>query len=214
MHHCRSLRQQSNRPTSNIERLFCLHQAIYPDKYLDGTQDLVPFLHESRKGHWKSSDAWIKDYWNSGFAVPGTTQPQGDLKDIRRQLTKYLVETYDWAANGRPPNLKNWPRDLRGSWALFGPSAIPVSQPTVHVSAITTEQGRAKLVHRELTFAPSDASEEAGPTIQDVAVKSDEVLELADKINKALPAGALVDLTEKDKPTYQITWNAHVKVRK
>lgn len=202
----------------------CLHQAIYPDKWLDNAtarEDLIPFLHEKDDGSfWKSTDNWIKNYWNSGFAVPGATQPKGDLKSIKTELKKYLAETYLWAANNTPHNLKNWPRNLSGSWALLGASAAPVSAPTVHVSAITTQSGQAKLVHRQLAFNPPEtpsssvAQDIRAPTIEDTSVKSVEVLKLADKINESLPAGAFEDFTAADKPTYQYTWNAHVKVRK
>ncbi|KAI9706216.1 MAG: hypothetical protein M1820_004977 [Bogoriella megaspora] len=206
---------------NNVERLLCLHQAIYPDKYLDdglAGEDLVPFLHENGDGSfWKSTDKWIKNYWNSGFAIPGATEPQADFKAIKAELKKYLAETYLWAANNTPHSLKNWPRNLSGSWALYGPSAAPVSASAVHVSALTIESGHAQLVHREVAFAvadPSDKQDASTPIIQDTTVKAAEVLELTNKINKSLVAGALQDLTEDQKPTYQITWNAHVKVRK
>lgn len=199
----------------------CLYQAIYPDKeypgkYLDDAtarQDLVPFLHESGNGFWKGTDPWIKNYWNSGFAVPGAKQPQGDSSTLRKALTTYLNDTYRWAANKRSHNLKNWPKDLKGSWALLGPKAAPVAKSAVHMSAITTKSGHAQLVHRELAFAVPDNQEVLAPTVQDTAVKTAQVLELTEKINNSLPAGALENLTV-DEPTYQLTWNAHVKVRK
>jgi hypothetical protein len=203
----------------------CLHQAIYPEKYLDdrkASQDLAPFRREKDEkskdkvlyNFWKITDEWIKNYWSSGFAVPGATKPKGDFKNIKAELTKYLAETYLWAANNTPHSLKNWPRNLRGSWALFGSSAAPVSTSAVHVSAITTQSGHAQLVHREVAFATSDEQEVSTPIVNDSTVKSVEVLGLSDKINESLPAGALEDLSEEKKPTYQITWNAHVKVRK
>ncbi|KAM3080283.1 hypothetical protein ACMFMF_003694 [Clarireedia jacksonii] len=175
---------------SNVERLLCLHQAIYPDKYLDDgapSNNLAPFLHENCGGaFWKSIDKWIKNYWNSGFAVPGAMQPQGDFKDMKAELTKYLVETYLWAANNTPHNLKNWLRNL---------------------------SGHAHLVHREVAFAAFNKQEVSTPIVHDSAVKSVEVLGLSDKINESLPASALEDLSEEKRPTYQITWNTYVKIR-
>lgn len=200
---------------SNVERLFCLHQAIYPDKYVDeqtARKDLVPFLNENGQGFWKSTDAWIKNYWNSGFAVPGAAQPQGDFQTIRAELKKYLAETYLWAANNTSPNLKNWPRNLSGSWALKGPSATLVSRPTVQFSALTIQSGQARLVHRDLALAVSD--DNATPVEDDTVVNSAEVEDVAVKIHESLPTGALEDLTAQEKPTYQYTWNAHVRVRK
>ncbi|KAM3075822.1 hypothetical protein ACMFMG_007948 [Clarireedia jacksonii] len=196
---------------SNVERLLCLHQAIYPDKYLDDgapSNNLAPFLHENCGGaFWKSIDKWIKNYWNSGFAVPGAMQPQGDFKDMKAELTKYLVETYLWAANNTPHNLKNWLRNLSGSWTLFGSSAAPVSTSAV-------QSGHAHLVHREVAFAAFNKQEVSTPIVHDSAVKSVEVLGLSDKINESLPASALEDLSEEKRPTYQITWNTYVKIRK
>jgi hypothetical protein len=193
----------------------CLHQAIYPDKYLNAqttSEDLVPFLNENGKGFWKSTDNWIRNYWNSGFAVPGAKQPQGDFQAIRAELKKYLSETYLWAANNTAPNLKNWPRNLSGSWALKGPSAAPVSRPVLQFSALTVQSGQARLVHRDVAVASAEVN--SSPEEDDTTVNAAEVEEVTIKIHESLPAGALENLTVKEKPTYQYTWNAHVRVRK
>jgi hypothetical protein len=85
--------------------------------------------------------------------------------------------------------------------------------PAVHLNALSSQSGQARLVRRELAFIASDEQEVLAPVVHDTVVKTTEVLELGDKISDSLPAGALENLTVED-PTYQITWNAHVKVRK
>lgn len=87
-----------------------------------------------------------------------------------------------------------------------------MSKPAVQFSALTIQSGQARLVHRNLAVAVSD--ENVAPVEDDTAVNSAEVGEAAVKIHESLPAGALEDLTVEEKPTYQYTWNAHVRVRK
>ena len=85
---------------SNIDRLFALYQAIYPDKFVskepsrfDGmhlTSPLFPFR-KSEKEFYNSAD--LQDWKNLGFAMPGSR----DLNDEGKEIVKqYLRDTYYW----------------------------------------------------------------------------------------------------------------------
>ena len=86
---------------SNIERLLCLQQALYPQKWTnaeDSEIELFPFMTGKGRECYKSSDKLIKNYWSSGFSIPGGKEPQKSddpaaLKDV---VTKYLDRTYYW----------------------------------------------------------------------------------------------------------------------
>lgn len=185
---------------------------------------LIPFLHENGQGkHWNAGDDWIKEYWHSGFAVPGVEKPKADFAAIKRNLVKYLAETYLWAANWSSTNAKpevipkGWPRNLEGSWALQGSSAKPTAHAVVHLSALSVET--AQLVHRTVTLdtladdVPATADQTPAAEIVDEPVRSSEVFELTQAVVQSLPEGALEN-TAVEEPTLQFNWDAHVKVRK
>ena len=93
---------------SNIDRIFAIYQALYPDdseypddskdpkKWIDakgatnGESPLYPFL-KDEKQLWTSND--VKDWRKLGFAVPGNQYLD---KKGRKWLESYLREQYYW----------------------------------------------------------------------------------------------------------------------
>ena len=70
---------------------------MYPDKYVDaklGDGELYPFMTGKGRECYKSNDALIKDYWRSGFAVPGDKELQS--ADAIKLIRKYLTDNYYW----------------------------------------------------------------------------------------------------------------------
>lgn len=208
LHHC------------NIDRLLALFQAIFPDKYCDpedGESQLLPFLNgKSDKSCYKSNDAWVKDYWRAGFAVPGNKQPDKNANPeaVKKTLIEYLTSTYYWATNGADPKttLKDWPKPLAGSWALLGPDAVVAEKPVQQRTSMRMRAHVPQLVAQEITVpivAPL-----AEPVFFEVAIEPEAVLGVADAVNFSLPAGALIDLEKPEIVTAQVTWNAKVKIRK
>ena len=53
-----------------------------------------------------------------------------------------------------------------------------------------------------------------GPATQDKVIKTSEILEEVQAINSSLPEGAFIDPVAVKEPLIQVTWNAHVRVRK
>lgn len=99
---------------SNIDRLFAIYQALYPDKWIpklkqeveddwgsiiggkDQTADasLYPFRHQNQNApqrYWTSND--VRDWTTLGFATPGSKLL--DSKGMH-DLQKYLNNTYSW----------------------------------------------------------------------------------------------------------------------
>lgn len=204
---------------SNIDRLLSIYQALYSDKYVnhhDIDNQLLPFLTGGKDSEcWKSSDSFIKDYWNAGFGVPGNTKPATtvDTTAIRATLTKYLSDTYYWATNGvqQREALPNWPKNLSASWALHGRPTAPVVPPTFKLTALKIDDGVPELFSRAVEL--SDSAQQP-LQIHDEAIEAPKVVELSQAVNFLLPAGAFEDPVSTDGPSIQITWNAHVKVRK
>ena len=92
---------------NNIERLFCLYQVLYPDKYVSpgkrnhqdknpnilADDELFPFTKDSNtKKCYTSTD--VKDWTKSGFAVPGD-QDLGETG--QKAVAQYLRDTYYWS---------------------------------------------------------------------------------------------------------------------
>ena len=88
---------------NNIDRFLSLYQALWPNKYLDereARQELVPFKKDASRACFASKDEFVRSYWGPGFAVPGT-KPL-DAAAVKRQVTKYITDTYNWAAYPSP----------------------------------------------------------------------------------------------------------------
>ena len=87
---------------SNIDRLFALYQALYPEKFVgekpsafDGmhlNSPLQPFRKNATE-FYNSVD--LKDWKRLGYAMPGSQDLDEDGKEIVKQ---YLRDTYYWWA--------------------------------------------------------------------------------------------------------------------
>lgn len=93
---------------SNIDRIFAIYQALYPDESdgpdepndptkwlpesgkINSQTSLYPFR-KSANAFWTSID--VKDWTMLGFAVPGREKLD---KDGREQLEIYLRQNYYW----------------------------------------------------------------------------------------------------------------------
>ena len=76
----------------------CIQQALYPDKYTnakDSEVELYPFMTGDARTCFKSKDRLVKEYWGSGFSVPGD-QPPKDKAAVKEVVKKYLNRTYYW----------------------------------------------------------------------------------------------------------------------
>lgn len=100
---------------SNIDRIFAIYQALYPDdsEYPDDSKDperwidakgvvngespLYPFYKDGKK-LWTSND--VKDWRKLGFAVPGDHHLD---KKERKKLETYLREQYYWYVRKQSP---------------------------------------------------------------------------------------------------------------
>jgi hypothetical protein len=166
---------------------------------------------------WKSSDAYIKDYWNAGFAVPGNKKPgAADAAKVREAITQYLSDTYYWATSGvfEKKALPKWPKDLSGVWALqkAPPRNVVPSAPVLQMTALTLDASVPQLFAREVTLPVK--AEVTEPQVKEVAIKPNSVLDVTRAADAQLPAGAFKDPVSEQLPAVQITWNAYVKVRK
>lgn len=96
---------------NNIERLFCVYQVLYPDKFVSpgkrqdqnppvprndpnwfADDELYPFTKDSKtKKCYTSTD--VQEWTKSGFAVPGDQ----DLGEVgQKAVAQYLRDTYYW----------------------------------------------------------------------------------------------------------------------
>ena len=93
----------THRDCSNIDRLFAIYQALYPDKYVSERKEsspsgaLYPFRKDSGN-YWNSND--VRDWTTLGFAVPGNKELDADG---RKELEKYLDENYHWLLQSLSP---------------------------------------------------------------------------------------------------------------
>lgn len=201
--------------------MLSIYEALFPDKYCnpdDADEELKPFLNgKTSTSCWKSNDAYIKDYWNAGFAVPGNKKPgAADAASVRQAIMQYLSGTYYWATSGvlKKEALPKWPKDLSGVWALqkAPPKNIVASAPVLQMTALKLEAGVPQLFAREVAL--SVKAEAAQPQVKDVVIKPNSILDVTHTADAQLPAGAFKDPVSEQQPAVQITWNAYVKVRK
>lgn len=101
---------------NNIERMLCIYQALYPDRFVEpgkksdrppmfkrnwrGEQvpdprifaddDLYPFINSESKKYYTSTA--LKDWTKSGFATPGDS----NTNDVREEVKAYLLKNYYW----------------------------------------------------------------------------------------------------------------------
>ena len=97
---------------------------------------------------------------------------------------------------------------MDASWALRGAEATPKADPFVHVKAISVVEGVPKLVAREIPL------EAAASPMQDKVITTSQILEEVRAVDSSLPEGALPEPASAQEPSEQVTWNAHVRVRK
>lgn len=81
---------------SNIDRIFAIYQALYPDKWvpasgrLNSSTKLYPFRKDANE-FWNSND--VKDWRTLGYAIPGN---QRLTKESTAILETHLHEYYNW----------------------------------------------------------------------------------------------------------------------
>ena len=75
------------------------------------------------------------------------------------------------------------------------------------IKAIAEEKGVPELVLREVPL-------ESDTPVHDKIIKTSEVLKQVQAVDLSLPKGAMLDPGAAKKPVVQVTWNAHVRVRK
>ena len=162
-------------------------------------RDLKPFR-KTATSFYNATDPLVKNYWSSGFAVPGNKQ--GDPQVVREQVMGYLVRTLWWAANNTG-GMESWPKhdNVNASEALWGKNAAPQESENAIIQCLTTVNGVTKLVARTL-FADPLAQ------VQARVIKSASIFKKITGINKLLPGMALA------KPDLMQTWNANVRVKK
>ena len=97
---------------------------------------------------------------------------------------------------------------MKASWALRGADAIPKANQVVHLKAVSIVEGVPKLVAREIPL------EAAASPMPDKLITTSQVLEEVRAVDSSLPQGALPEPVSAQTPPEQITWNAHVRVRK
>ena len=109
----------------------------------------------------------------------------------------------------RSGSLEDWPKkdNIAASWALRGPQAVNAA-PVLHLKALAMKAGVPELVAREV---PLEAD---APAVQDKVIKTAEILEGVRAVNSSLPEGAFKGPVAAKGPLVQVTWNAHVRVRK
>lgn len=195
---------------------------MYPEKWLEGedlVRELKPFTKNSKRECWKPSDIEIREYWRCGFATPGVEKPKGDIKTIRIELMKYVSDTYNWSSNNAPPNLKHWPKDLSKCWALSeaSPTAVDDSELlNVEFTALKLDDtGEASIVNRTYSLATnSEDNNTRSISLQDRPVDTANVVGNRKSVLSYLPEGALIDYDQVSEAGTQMTWSAHIKVRK
>ena len=70
---------------------------MHPEKYTSGkdsTNGLFPFMTGQGIKCYTSEDPLIKNYWGSGFAVPG--EKELSPPDATKLIKKYLTDNYYW----------------------------------------------------------------------------------------------------------------------
>ena len=70
---------------------------MHPEKYAndeDSDKALLPFMTGKGIECYKSKDPLVKQYWGSGFAVPGTSELS--KTDAYNIIRKYLTDNYYW----------------------------------------------------------------------------------------------------------------------
>lgn len=181
---------------------------------------MIPFLKDTAGNFFDCKDDAVKGYWTSGFAVPGNKKE--DATRVRDACKAYLANTYYWASNFQPKDdigklIPGWPKDLTRSWALYGPDARPdPPKPTTRITALAVEHGQARLVSRKINFSsltPSGGAEQP-PLYQDTTIEVSDILDKIELSDFTLPRGALTGPASTTNPPDQVTWNAHVRVRK
>lgn len=110
--------------------------------------------------------------------------------------------------SGKPVMPKDWPKkdNIAASWALNGNKAVQHPNPVLHMSVITLENAVAD-------FALRDVDVRNGSLKYENLIETSELLDNVETVNERLPAGALSPGPARG-PRIQITWNAHIRVRK
>ncbi|KAJ5907811.1 hypothetical protein N7495_000493 [Penicillium taxi] len=196
----------------NIDRIFAIYQALYPEKWFPstGTQRadsaLFPFrktLGNDEDSFWDSNDA--RDWEGLGFAVPGDDKclTEDGLKSLRHHLFDY----YGWSAKGvKPPEAvcELWPKDLSSSFALKGPKNVKnVEKPILVYEAIAGSHLVTRTI--DLTTAVHGQKLKVTDKLRTIGIDSRPDDESIINYNSAI-------LPTKDKRRF--TWNARLSVRK
>ncbi|KAK4958258.1 hypothetical protein LTR10_004684 [Elasticomyces elasticus] len=207
---------------NNIDRLFAIFQALYPDKYVTpgqakrdttdengnpmvlGADQLYPFRETADGACYTSIEAAVRDWKGTGFAVPGVA----DLNQAGRdQVAVYLRDTYYWATDAaEPPKTLIWPKDLSHVEALTGKSETSAKPVAVSIKAMSMEAGKPTLVARSLSAAQKQA-------VHDVTIDASISIASVQRVMKALPSGASQPAAH-EAPAKMRTWNINLRVKK
>ena len=76
------------------------------------------------------------------------------------------------------------------------------------MSALAIKAGAPELVARKVLLHVES------PAVQDKIIEVSKVIELAHAVDSSLPEGAMTGPLSISQPPIQLTWNAHIKVRK
>jgi hypothetical protein len=207
---------------NNIDRLLSLYQALY-GKNVEGslaTRELIPFTKDAKtRKCYTSDDSTVKNYWTSGFAVPGTEAAKSG--SVEKTVMQYLTDTYYWATDkgfkGDVP-LPNWPKDVKNkSEAISGRAVKQNADARVLFTSISSKSASPKLVRASRAISASIAQDQP-IWREEASVETQQVLSAVKAINLSLPETAMVppDTSESltsQEPVQQI-WDAHIKVRK
>lgn len=88
---------------SNIDRILSLYQVLWNENYMKcecAKEELKPFRKpnggnsESSK-YYTSEDNFVKNYWEPGFAVPGTQEAKKH-EELKKVVAEYITDTYNW----------------------------------------------------------------------------------------------------------------------
>ncbi|KAK3069337.1 hypothetical protein LTR53_012400 [Teratosphaeriaceae sp. CCFEE 6253] len=210
---------------NNIDRLFAIFQALYPDKYVDpgharkgdadgnqnpvvlGDDQLYPFRAKLSGTCFTSNDNIVKDWTGTGYAVPGPAKLEKAGID---QIAVYLRDTYYWATDAaEPPKTLSWPKDLSHVEALTGEPERSTAPATVAIKAMSTAAGKPTLVARSLPLARKQA-------VHDIAIDGAISIASVQQVMAQLPTGAALapSPTHPDTPTKMRTWNINLRVKK
>ncbi|KAK3112691.1 hypothetical protein LTR53_010772 [Teratosphaeriaceae sp. CCFEE 6253] len=210
---------------NNIDRLFAIFQALYPEKYVDpghahkgdtdgnqnpvvlGDDQLYPFRAKSSGTCFTSNDNIVKDWTGTGYAVPGFAKLEQAGID---QIAVYLRDTYYWATDAaEPPKTLSWPKDLSHVEALTGKPERSTAPATVAIKAMSMTAGKPTLVARSLPLAHKQA-------VHDTAIDGAISLASVQQVIAQLPTGAAQPPTptHPDTPAKMRTWNINLRVKK